>query len=279
MINITAQDINKLRKITGVGMMDCKHALTEAEGDFNKAIEIIRKKGQKIASKRADRETNEGIAIAKTNDINTCGICFILSCETDFVAKNEDFIKAADDIMNVSIKYSISDVSELMGTKLLNKEITVNELLNDLVSKIQEKIKINDFFKIETPFVYVYNHYNRKISTVVGFNSKVHGIENAAKEIAMQITASNPIAIDSHNVSPEIIEKELEIAREITRKEGKPDDMIEKIAQGKLNKFFKENTLLEQPLFENEKITVKEYLQSIDKELIITAFHRLSVSD
>ncbi len=278
MANITAQDINKLRKMTGVGMMDCKQALTEAEGDFDKAIEILRKKGQKVASKRADRETSEGIAIARTTADHKLGIAFVLTCETDFVAKGDDFVKAANDIMDAAIAGKYETLEELSAAKLLQENRTVAELVNDLLGKIQEKIEISSYTLLKADFVTAYTHHNKKISTLVSFNKTVDGIEEAGKDVAMQIAAMAPVALDENSVSPQIIEKELEIARDQVRQEGKPEDMVEKIARGKLDKFFKENTLLSQAFIKDGNMTVKAYLQSIDKDLTVSTFYRLTVS-
>jgi elongation factor Ts len=278
MANITAQDINKLRKMTGVGMMDCKQALTEAEGDFDKAIEILRKKGQKVASKRADRETTEGIAIAKTTADHSFGIAFVLTCETDFVAKGDDFIKAANDIMDVAMNGKFVNVEELNATKLPGENNTVSELINDLLGKIQEKIEITSYTVLQAEHVTAYTHHNKKICTLVGFNKSCQGIDEVGKDVAMQIAAMAPVAIDENSVSPQIIEKELEIARDLIRQEGKPEEMVEKIALGKLNKFFKESTLLNQSFIKDGNMTVKAYLQSIDKDLTVPVFHRLTVS-
>jgi elongation factor Ts len=278
MANITAQDINKLRKMTGVGMMDCKQALTEAEGDFDKAIEILRKKGQKVASKRADRETSEGIAIARTTSDNTFGIAFVLTCETDFVAKGDDFIKSANDIMDAAMSGKYSSAEQLSAGKLINDNKTVAELVNDLLSTIQEKIEISGYVTMEAPFVTAYTHHNKKICALVSMNKSVQGSEEAGKDIAMQIAAMAPVAIDESSVAPEVIEKELDIARDLIRQEGKPEEMVEKIAQGKLNKFFKESTLLSQAFIKDGNMTVKQYLESVDKGLIVTKFYRLTVA-
>jgi elongation factor Ts len=278
MANITAQDINKLRKMTGVGVMDCKQALTEAEGDFDKAIEILRKKGQKVANKRADRETSEGIAIARTSADHTFGIAFVLTCETDFVAKGDDFIKAANDIMDVAMNGKFANAEELNSAKLLGENQTVGELVNDLLGRIQEKIEIASYTVLQAEHVTAYTHHNKKICTLVSFNKSVQNIEEAGKDVAMQIAAMAPVAIDENSVSPQIIEKELEIARDQIRQEGKPEEMVEKIAQGKLNKFFKESTLLSQSFIKDGNMSVKAYLQSIDKDLTVTVFHRLTVS-
>jgi len=278
MANITAQDINNLRKMTGVGMMDCKQALTEAEGDFDKAIEILRKKGQKVANKRADRETNEGNAIARTTAENDFGIAFVLTCETDFVSKGDDFIKAANDIMDVAMAGKFASAADLSSAKLINENKTVGELVNDLLGRIQEKIEIASYVTLSAPHVTAYTHHNKKISALVSFNKTCQGIEEAGKDIAMQIAAMAPVAIDESSVAPEIIEKELDIARELIRQEGKPEEMVEKIAQGKLNKFFKESTLLNQGFIKDGNLSVKAYLETIDKELKVSTFYRLTVS-
>jgi len=276
MANITAKDINELRKATGVGLMDCKQALIEAEGDMNKAIDILRKKGQKVASKRADRETNEGVAIGRTNKNGTYAVMFTLTCETDFVSKGEEFINAAEDIMNTAIENKIKTIDELKSAKLLNQDILVSDLINNLLGKIQEKIEIINFEYFEAPYIAVYNHHNKKISALVGFQKQVNNIEEVGKDIAMQVAAMAPISIDESSVPQEVIEKELEIARDQIRQEGKPENMVDKIAQGKLNKFFKESTLLNQQYIKDNSLTIKEYLESVDKDLKITFMKRIS---
>lgn len=278
MANITAQDINKLRKMTGVGMMDCKQALIEADGDFDKAIQILRKKGQKVASKRADRETTEGIALAKTSDDAAKGFCFLLGCETDFVARGEDFVKAADSIMQTAIQNQCKSLDELLQAKLIDSQITVKELIDELLSKIQEKIELSNYHYLEAAYICAYVHHNKRISTLVAFNKKVNGLEEAAREIAMQIAAMAPLALDESSIPVDILEKEKEIAIEQSRQQNIPENKLEMVVQGKLQKFIKENTLLNQPLLINEKITVRQYLQSLDKELTITQFIRVSVA-
>lgn len=278
MTNITAQDINKLRKQTGVGMMDCKLALTEAEGDFDKAIDILRKKGQKVASKRADRETTEGIAIAKTTADNTSGIAFILTCETDFVAKSESFVNAANAIINTAIENKINCLDTLLDTNIIGSTQKVSDLVNELLGTLQEKIIIANYSVLNAPFVVAYTHHNKKLCTLASFSKVTNDIENFSKDIAMQITAMAPVAVDESSVAPEVIEKELEIARDLIRQEGKPEEMVEKIAQGKLNKFFKESTLVNQQFIKDNNLTVKSFLQSIDNDLKITEFKRLTVA-
>jgi elongation factor Ts len=276
MANITAQDINQLRKQTGVGLMDCKQALIEADGDVSKAIDILRKKGQKVANKRADKEANEGIAIARANNDNTFAAIFILTCETDFVSKGEEFGNAANMIMDTAIANKIKTTDELMSAQLTNGNGLVSDLINDLLGKIQEKIEIVNFEVFEAPYIAAYIHHNKKIATLVGFQKTSNNIEEVGKDIAMQVAAMAPVAIDENVVSQEIIDKELEIARDLIRQEGKPEDMVEKIAQGKLNKFFKESTLLNQQYIKDSNLTVKAYLESIDKDLKVTLMKRVS---
>ncbi len=277
MTKITAADINKLRKQTGVGMMDCKNALTEAEGDFSKAIEILRKKGQKVANKRADRDATEGVIIGKINDAKTKAFLIRLNCETDFVAKNEDFIASANQFVDAAISNDISTLEDLLKVQVDGR--SVQDHITDLVGKIGEKIELADFAVLEGAVTYAYNHTGNKLATIVSLNkSDVDEINIIAKEIAMQIAAMNPVAIDKDDVPKEVVDREIEIGKELAQKEGKPENMLEKIALGKLNKFYKENTLLNQDFVRNNKMTVKEYLKSIDKDLKIIDFKRFSLS-
>lgn len=275
MAQITTADITKLRKITGAGLMDCKNALTEANGDIDKAIEIIRKKGQAIIMKRSDREATEGKVVTRISSDNRYVIMTALSCETDFVAKNEGFVKLADTIADIAIEHHPKNIDEL---KQINTNgVTVNDMIMEKVATTGEKMELVCFESINAEYVYSYVHFDNKLASIVGFNKVVS--EEVAKEIVMQITAQNPIAIDKDDVSQSVIEKELEIGREQARKEGKPENMIEKIAQGKLNKFYKESTLLNQEYIGNNKITVRQYLESIDKDIKISAFKRFSFNN
>ena len=273
MVKVTAADVNKLRKTTGAGMMDCKKALVEAEGNFDSAIEILRKKGQKVAAKRADRKSSEGVAIAITNDDNTSGVGIVLACETDFVGKNADFIDLAHKIASNGLRYNSKD--ELLKSKL--GDITVEEKLIEQTGIIGEKIQINDFTKIEAAFVGTYIHAGNKISSLVGFSKKCENIDVAAKDISMQIAAMNPIALDEHSVDSKLIEKEIEIAKDQLRLEGKAEDMLDKIAQGKLKRFFKDNTLINQAFIKDSKQSVSQYLSSFSSETKITSYSRVSV--
>ncbi len=274
MAQISAADVSKLRKTTGAGMMDCKKALQEAEGNFEKAIEIIRKKGQAIANKRADREASEGVCIAKVNEDNTFGAIIALNCETDFVAKNEDFVKFAFSILEVAITNKPSDLEALKQLDLNGKSIS--DTIVEQIGVIGEKIDLAYYYKIEAAQVVPYIHHGNRLSTLVGLNKAVN-IE-VGKDVAMQVAAMNPISIDKDDVPAKIIEQEKEIGREQARKEGKPENLVDKIAEGKLNKYFKENTLLNQEFTKDNKKTIKQFLQEADKDLTITAFNRYSLS-
>ena len=273
MVKVTAAEVNKLRKTTGAGMMDCKKALVEADGNFDSAIEILRKKGQKVAAKRADRESSEGVAIAIANEDNTSGVGIVLACETDFVGKNADFIDLAHKIAANGLKCNTKE--ELLKSNL--GDMSVEEKLIEQTGVIGEKIQINDFAKIDAAFVGTYIHSGNKISSLVGFSEKCENIEVAAKDISMQIAAMNPIALDEDSVDSEVIEKEIEIAKDQLRAEGKPEEMLDKIAQGKLKRFFKDNTLIHQAFIKDSKLSVLQYLSSFGSDTKITSFNRVSI--
>ncbi|MCB0395509.1 MAG: elongation factor Ts [Flavobacteriales bacterium] len=276
MANITAADVNSLRQKTGAGMMDCKNALTEANGDFEKAVEILRKKGQKIADKRSDREANEGYVVAKIASDNKKGILIALNCETDFVAKNDDFINLANQIAEAALTNNVSSIEELKSVE--NNGRTIENNIVDEMGKIGEKLEITAFEVINSERVVAYNHPGNKLATLVGVNiSNGEVIEQVAKEVAMQVAAMNPVALDKDDVDSGTVEKELDIAKELARKEGKPEDMLEKIAMGKLNKFYKESTLLNQDFVRDGKKTVRQYLSEVDKDLKIEAFRRVGL--
>ena len=274
---ITAAEVNKLRQITGSGMMDCKNALVEADGDIEKAIDVLRKKGQKVAAKRADRSANEGYVVAKTNKNNTYGAVLMLNCETDFVGKTTDFVGCAEAIIDFAVTNQVKELQQLLDSKLDGQ--AVSELLTNMTGKTGEKIELNQFEVIESPFVSSYNHNGNRLATIVGFNKKTANIEMAGHEIAMQIAAMSPVSIDEKSVPQEVIERELDIAREQIRNEGKPEEMVEKIAQGKLNKFFKESTLVHQEFIRDSKKTVGQYLKDVDAELIVEKFYRLRLGE
>ena len=270
---ISAADVNKLRKSTGAGMMDCKKALVEAEGDFDKAIEILRKKGQKVAANRADRESSEGAAIAVVNGDATKGVVISLNCETDFVAKNDSFVAMANDFAQLAL-----DASSLED--LLSKtygSITVSEKLSEQTGVIGEKIEIGAFELLEAPFVGSYIHAGNKIATLVGLSAKADQADVIARDVAMQAAAMNPVALNEEGVDQSIIDKEIEIAKDQLRQEGKPEEMLDNIAKGKLKRFFKDNTLVNQDFIKDSKLSVDQYVKSADKNLSVTAFKRVAL--
>lgn len=275
-MEIKASDVAKLRQMTGAGMMDCKKALVEANGDFTRAQEIIREKGKLIAAKRSDRETTEGAVIALTNADNTKGILTCLGCETDFVAKNEEFQNLAHEIANTALANMPADLTALMACKIKNGE-TIEEAITQQTGKSGEKHAVPFYGKVEAPYIGTYIHTNGKVATIVGFSKAIDA--HAAKEIAMQITAMSPVSITKDDCPKEVIEKELEIYREQIAQEGKPAEMVEKIALGKLDKFYKESTLEEQTFVKDGKISVKEYLKTVDPAVKVVAFKRFSLND
>ncbi len=274
MADIKAADVAKLRKATGAGMMDCKKALTEANGDFDKAIEEIRKKGQAIANKRADRDATEGVVLAKVSDCKKTGAIIILNCETDFVAKNEDFVKFADSIVTKAIEAKPNTLEELKDIELDGRKI--GDLVTDQSGVIGEKIDLSSYALLTDEMVIPYIHPGNRLATLVSFNKEL--AEQAGKDIAMQIAAMAPVSIDKDSVPADVIEKELEIGREQARLEGKPEAMLDKIAQGKLGKFFKENTLMSQTFVKDGKASVGDYLKSVDADAKVNAFKRFSLN-
>lgn len=278
MANITAAEVNKLRQITGAGMMDCKAALIESDGDIDKAVEILRKKGQKVAAKRADREATEGIVLAKTTGDHSFGALIAVNSETDFVAKSDDFVNFANAVIDLAIEKKPATKDELKALDLNGR--TIAENLMDLVGKIGEKLELSDYFTVKAERVSAYNHLGNKLSTLVGINKKDgSGLEEAAHNVAMQIAAMNPIAIDKDDLDPSVIEKEIEIGKDQARNEGKPENMLEKIAVGKLNKFYQENTLLNQQYIKDTSQSIRQYLQGIDKDCTVTAFYRKKLGE
>lgn len=277
MANITAADVNKLRKMTGAGMMDCKHALVESDGDFEKAVEILRKKGQKVAAKRADREASEGMVIAKTDDGASFGTVVMVNSETDFVGKSEDFVNYAKAVSELATARKPKSLDELKGMDMNGR--TVEENLTDLIGKTGEKLQIGAYECIEAPYVSAYNHLGNRLATLVGMSMKVGGVEDVAHDLAMQVAAMSPIAIDKDDVDTKVVEKELEIGMEQARQEGKPENMLERIAQGKLNKFYQESTLLNQAFIKDSSKNVRTYVQGLNKDLSVTAFHRVKLGE
>ncbi len=276
MAEIKAADVAKLRKMTGAGMMDCKKALQEADGDFDKATEIIRKKGQAVANKRADREATEGVVLAKASGDGTKGFIIVLNCETDFVAKNDDFIKFAESILDLALENQPANLEELNSLSLSGN--TVSDAVTEQIGIIGEKLELSFYNKIDAAQVTAYIHPGNKLATIIGLNQAVSN-EQVGKDVAMQVAAMSPVALDKDDVPQDIQDKEVEIGKEQARKEGKPEAILEKIAMGKLNKFFKENTLLNQDFVKENKKSVKQYLQEIDKELTVTVFVRFGLKN
>jgi elongation factor Ts len=275
MADIKAADVAKLRKATGAGMMDCKKALIEANGDFDLAIEEIRKKGQAIANKRADRDATEGVVLAKTTADSKSGAILILNCETDFVAINEDFVGFATSILDKAIETKATSLDELNATEIDGRKIA--DLVAEKSGVIGEKIELTQFASTTSETVVPYIHPGNKLATLVAFNKELD--TKVGKDIAMQIAAMAPVSIDKDNVPNDIIEKELEIGREQARLEGKPEAMLDKIAQGKLAKFFKDSTLMSQTFVKDGKASVADYLKGIDKDVKVTKFERFSLNN
>lgn len=275
MAEIKAADVAKLRQMTGAGMMDCKQALTETNGDFDQAIDILRKKGQKIASKRADREATEGAVIAKVNDDHTFGVLVVLNCETDFVAKNEDFVKKAHLFADAALAQKPNSLEELKN--LTVEGHTIESEITNMTGVIGEKIDLSVYQKLEAPQVVSYIHPGNRLATIVSFNKAVDDPQ-VPKNISMQVAAMAPVSVDKDRVPKEVIEKELEIGRAQAKEEGKPEAILDKIAEGKLNKFFKENTLVSQEFISDHKITVAEYIAQHDKELKVLDFVRYTLN-
>ena len=275
-MSVTAADVNKLRQITGAGLMDCKKALVETNGDFDAAIDYLRKKGQKVSEKRADREANEGVVIARTSEDNKAGIIVHITSETDFVAKNEDFIRFAQQVADTAINKNVKSKEELLSQNLDGS--TVSDKLNEQVGKIGEKIEVGAFERVEAETVVPYIHAGYKIGVLVGFNKANNSnLIEAGREVAMQIAAMRPIAVDKEDVDTAVVEREMEIGREQARQEGKPENIIDKIAQGKVQKFYKENTLVNQDFVKDSSKTVGQRLKEVDQDLKVTSFKRVAL--
>ena len=271
---ISASEVKKLRDITGAGMMDCKKALAESGGDFEEAIDFLRKKGQKVSAKRADRDAKEGVVLAKVSSDLSKGVIVKLSSETDFVAKNEDFIKLADEFTAIALNLFPADIESLLAVSY-NDKITIAEKVSEQVGVIGEKIELAEYKIIEAPMVVSYIHMGNKAAVLVGLNKKDDKYTEAGKNVAMQTAAMKPVALDKDDVDKSIIEKEIEIGMEQARNEGKPENMLEKIATGKLQKFYKENTLLNQTYVKDNQMDIRTYIKSIDKELALTGFRHV----
>lgn len=273
-MNITASQVNELRKQTGAGMMDCKKALVESNGDMEKAIDLLRKKGQKVAASRADRDAKDGVVLSKTSADNSYAAVLTINCETDFVAKNEDFVKYAESILDLAIANKVKEAEALKKLKLNDR--TVEETIMDQTGVIGEKIELGAFQAIEAPFAAAYIHPGNRLATIVGLNMDDNDkLAQVGRELAMQVAAMDPVGVDENDVPQDVIQHEIEIGMEQARNEGKPEEMLERIAKGKLNKFYRENTLLNQDFVRENKKTVRQYLSEIDKNLTVTAFKRL----
>ena len=268
-----AADVAKLRNQTGAGMMDCKKALVEAEGDFEKAVDILRKKGQKVAANRADRDSSEGAVIARVNEDNTLGVIISLNCETDFVAKNEAFIELAYELAEIAIFAATKE--ELLATDFHG--MTVADKLIEQTGVIGEKIEIGAFERITGPYLGAYIHAGNKIAAITALSAKVEGADEAAKAVSMQAAAMNPIALDETAVSQETIDKELEIERHKLTEEGKPANIIDNILKGKMQRFYKDNTLVHQDFIKDSSISVADYVKSVNSDLKVTGFIRVSL--
>jgi len=275
MANISSADVARLRKVTLAGMMDCKKALEESNGDFNKAIEILRKKGQAVANKRADRDATEGVVLSKVNPDGKTGAMIVLNCETDFVANNAEFISLAGKILDLTLAKKPENLDGLKALPMEN--VKVSDKVTEFVGIIGEKLDLAYYGKIEAAHVQAYIHPGNRIATLVGFSKAGLDVQ-VYKDVAMQIAAMNPVAIDKDDVPETMIAQEIEIGKEQAKREGKPEEMLEKIAQGKLSKFYKESTLLNQEFIKDNKMNIRQYLQSVDKLLTVTAFKRYSLN-
>ena len=280
MVKISAKDVKSLRDQTGAGMMDCKKALNEAEGDIDKAIELLRKRGQKLAGKRADREAKEGVVIAKTSGNRNNGVILRLSCETDFVAKTEKFVELANAVADIALK-SLPDTTEDLLALPFDSELTVAKKIEEQIGVIGEKLEVNKYSKIVTEAgkgqVIPYIHMGHRAAVIAALNLEGPKFIDTGKDVAMQIAAMRPVALDESGVDAATIEKEIEIGKEQARQEGKPEAILDKIAKGKLNKFLKENTLLNQKFVKDNKKTIQQYLESVDKNLTVTDFKHVEL--
>ncbi len=275
-VTITAQDINKLRQATGAGMMDCRKALTETNGDFEEAIDWLRKQGQKVAAKRSDREAKEGVVIARTTVDNKTGFIITISSETDFVSKNADFVAFAQSIADAAVANNVKSAEELNEVEI--NGVKVSDLINDKLASIGEKIAVARFERVEAPYVASYIHGAYRMGVLVGMNKEA---AEAGKDVAMQIAAMNPVAVDEASVPAEVVERERAIVLDVIKQDpkmaGKPQEMLDKIAQGKLNSFFKESTLTAQAFVKDSSKTVNDFLKSVDSDLKVTEFKRVAL--
>ena len=273
---ITASEVNKLRQETGAGMMDCKNALVESNGDFQKAIDILRKKGQKIAAKRGDNEASEGVIFAQTTTTGDTGVLLALNCETDFVAKNDKFRAFVQSLVDVALNKLPETVDELKSLPY-DDTISVGDKITEHVGVVGEKLDLSGYTKVNAPRVAAYNHPGNQLATLVALSSASDVAADAGVQVAMQVAAMNPLALNKDGIDQETIDRELEIGKDLAIKEGKPEEMADKISMGRLNKFFKENTLLSQPFVRDNKLTVEQFLDNTEKGLSVTGFERLAL--
>lgn len=275
-MNITAADVNKLRKTTGAGMMDCKTALVEANGSFEDAIDILRKKGQKVAAKRADRDASEGLVLAEINGEGQAGALIVLNCETDFVAKNEDFGKVAKQILQVAIDKKPASLDALKALPFQDGGLSILDKISEETGKIGEKIELSAYEHVSAPKVVAYNHPGNQLAALVGFNESTS--DDLGKDVAMQVAAMAPVAVDESSVPQDVITRELEIGKELAIQEGKPADMAEKIAQGRLKKFYQEATLVHQSFIKDNKKSIQQYMSEESSGLRVTEFKRVALN-
>ena len=275
MSKITAADVNKLRKQTGAGMMDCKKALVEAEGDFDQAIDILRKKGQKVAAKRGDRDANEGLILAKTTTDGKKAVMVVVNCETDFVAQNADFNTFANTIVDAAIANSPASLDALKALNYNGESLTIAEKITEQTGVIGEKIDVSGYEVVEADTTIAYNHPGNRLASIVALNKTGEAVADAGKQVAMQIAAMDPIALDEASVDSAIIEKEMALGREMAEQEGKPTEMLDRIAEGKVKKFLKDNTLLNQMSLKDNKKTVAQALNEVESGLTVTDFKRI----
>lgn len=274
-MKITAAEVNNLRKMTGAGMMDCKKALEEAGGDTEKAIEILRKKGQKVAANRSDRDAAEGVVIATTTADHGRAVMIVLNCETDFVAKNEDFGKTASTILDAAVNQNPAGIDALKALPFGDSGITIETKITEEIGKIGEKIELSAYESVDGTTTVAYNHPGNKLAAIVSFNKPIAA--DAARDVAMQVAAMAPVAVTPSEIPADLVQKEKEIARDLAIQEGKPADMADKIADGRVQKWFKEAALLEQAFIKDNKVSVAQYLKQLDSELTVTSFRRIAL--
>ena len=276
MTQITASEVNKLRKQTGAGMMDCKNALVEANGDFELAIDVLRKKGQKVASKRSDRSASEGVVLSGVSEDKKFGVIVSVNCETDFVAKNEDFVAFAKSVLNLALSNKV-DTKESLENQILDG-VSVSDKLLEKTGVIGEKIELGFYDFLESEYVTSYIHHGNRLASLVSLNNSGEDYFQVGKDLCMQVAAMNPMGLSEKDISQEVLDRELDIAKETARKEGKPEQMIEKIALGRLGKFFKENTLLKQAFIKDGKKSIEQYLKEVNTDLNVQEFKRFGLS-